>query len=345
MKFLRELLAEWHLGRAMSKFKADDYERALSHIDCLLKLRDDIRLYAYKAMALARLNRSEDAIEALNECCKRFPTDASTLVLIARACVELGMLERAKSLCEEALKLSPNNMVAKSLLILTMLESGETKEALTMLRDVHLSDDPLIMARILVALEDYFMSQPRRAPSYKDEIKEALSKPYPSFKSYHKFINWMIVAFNMWRAMRMLSRQKLTEAIKTLIKLLHLKPDDFNIRFMLGMLLLDAKMPELASSLLRDKDEQNTDYHLLKSAIHIHLGELEEAKKELELSDKTLSLTHYCIGLYELRSQRRDKAVAAFSKAYELDPSLVRERILEVARSIEKALVEQAMGG
>jgi tetratricopeptide (TPR) repeat protein len=334
MKFLRRLLAEWHLGRAMSKFRAGDFEGALSHIDLSLKLKDDIRLHAYKAMALARLNRSEDAVEALNECYRRLPADAPTLVLIARACMELGMLEHSKSLCEEALKLSPNNTVAKSLLILTMLERGEMKEALAVLRDAHLADDPLIMARILTALEDYLMSRPRGTPNHKNELEEALGKSHPSPKGYRKLISWLIVPFSMWRVMRMLSHQKLIEAIKTLTNLLHLKPDDFNIRFMLGMLLLDAEMPELASSLLREEDEQNSDYHLLKGAILIHLGELEEAKHELELSDKTFSLTHYCVGLYELRCQRRDEAITAFSKAYELDPPLVRGRILEIARSM-----------
>lgn len=337
-RILRRALFEWHVGRGLKSFDSGEYERALAHIESALSLVGDARLQVYRAISLLRVGAVEPAMQALSQIAVKSEVnhqrDVALLVLLARAYSELGIHGQVRNLCEAALKFDPRNIVAASLLALSLLEQGESDKALKALEGSELADDAYIQSRMLASLES--LARERQAmelnmlteiESMLSELQSAPAKPLPIVSA---IASW----WYSWRGLRYTSTQRIGEAIRCFTKALKHAPDNFNLRFALSILLLDVGMPKLAQMLLEDADAQQDqpDYHLLKGAIHLYLGEFENARSEFELADQSFALTHYYIGLCELYSGKPRDAVREFEIAFGLDPSIVRERIWELVK-------------
>lgn len=337
-RVLRRALFEWHVGRGLKNFDSSRYERALMHIESALSLVEDARLQVYRAISLLRAGAVEPAIQTLSQITVQSQVnhqrDVALLVLLARAYSELGMHEQVHTLCEAALKFDSRNLVAASLLALTLLEQGKPNEALKALEGSELADDVHIQSRMLVALESLAWERQAMELNMLSEIESMLrglqsapTKPIPIVSA---IASWWYA----WRGLRYASKQRIGESICCFARALKHAPGNFNLRFALGILLLDVGMPKFAQMLLEGVSAQHDqpDYHLLKGAIHLHLGEFENARRELELADQSFAVTHYYIGLCELYSGKPRDAVREFERAFGLDPAVVRERIWELIK-------------
>ncbi|MCS7253606.1 MAG: tetratricopeptide repeat protein [Armatimonadota bacterium] len=337
-KALWKLLFEWHSGRGLSKLNSGEYERALRHIERALSFADDVRLQIYRAIALSRIGEVESALQVLNQSEAHPSKDVATLILLARAYDELGMYERTRNLCEAALKVNPRNLVAISLLALALLELGELDEALKLLSANEIADDAKIQSRMLAILER--LAKERRAPELnaaadiKETVKELISRSGEPAPFLSTIASWWYA----WRGMISASKQDLLKSITYFARAFHYNPNNFNLRFALVILLLDAGMSNIAQMLVEDVGVHDThpDYHLLKGAIQLHLGELDDARVEFGSADQSLALTHYYLGLCELYSGSFEDAIKEFERAFELDPALVRERLRELVKRLNQ---------
>lgn len=103
---------------AMTDLENQRYEQALAAFEQLLRLRLDpnvaASVYASKAVALIRLKRHQEALEACEQALRLYPNFAEAYNNKSTALINLQRYEEALTACEQALRLKPNLAEART---------------------------------------------------------------------------------------------------------------------------------------------------------------------------------------------------------------------------------------
>lgn len=119
------------------------------------------------ALRLIRKKQYEKAIDTLRLCIATNPKDADSLYHLARVHANIGEMEAAKSLCEQALEIDPLNTQAHLTLALVYQEMGDPASAMTQLKRALFLDGKFALAHFNLAMLYGQMEQTEKAARHR----------------------------------------------------------------------------------------------------------------------------------------------------------------------------------
>jgi len=124
----------------------NDYERALTTIDSVLKIQPDSQsAKKMRAVILGKLGKYNDSVECLNELLEKEPRDANSLISMGRVWQEKGDYLKAHECFVQLLSREPENEKAVMSIAINYSRAGDLKQAINFTKS-YLNRNPLSFA-------------------------------------------------------------------------------------------------------------------------------------------------------------------------------------------------------
>lgn len=282
-----------------------EWETALTAYEPLLQGDADQQFLAYLGMgqAYSGLDFPLDAASSYEQAIQIFPENETAHSLLAEAYVDAEDLPSARSALEEAISLAPRNPELRFELGDVLMELQEEQAALQQYRKVvdQFPEVPEYRAQLGEALNEV-----RRFEAAEEQFERAIRRD-PLSPQVHVLV-----------AQANLSTGRLKKAVGYYEEALELEPDNPKYSLQLGLTYFRLATREDGGDEFAEKAER----------------QLTKAYEARSSNEKQRARAQFVLGrLYEQRDQR-EKAVATYERALEVDPDFApARRRLEVLQN------------
>ena len=159
-------------------------------------------------------------------------------------------------------------MVAQSWLSFVLFQLGKEREAIEILKQVTVADDPYLQARLLLHLERIALQRDGRDDISFEPVPIWLRIPFLS-----QFIGWLF----RWRGERLIEDGRWVDAAKLLNKASQLRPDDHWSKLNQAVALLEGGFWEHAERVLEEVPDNIPEKAWVQGALLIRQKKIQEA--------------------------------------------------------------------
>lgn len=359
-------LRAWNLvGKAAQHAREHRLDEALAAVTEAVALCPDApgpRLQ----LALIHLDRDEPAaaIETLS-----FPHDArqpAWPVFLGLAHADAGDLVGAGQHLADAVRLAPENRIARGLQAVLLLREGKPRAALDLLDRWGIEASPRLLGRLLVEIERTLIRlgaaeggrlRAQDATDASDGAQGAPSAPTEAApapwdppvtrqglldRGVGALVDPLFALYHAGRAERALLRSRPEQALREAREAVRRYPDIPRGFCLLGLAYLQQEEPLLALQCLKEaarRDGETPDVLYAQGCCHHEMGELDQARRCLQKMLAAFAkdaAAHYTLGQIDLEQHHEREARQHFEQAAFLDFLLVRERVRRLATALEQ---------
>ncbi len=328
--------SRWALRRGQRLARSGKLDDALAAFDAA---RDsgDPRLVIQHALTLARAGRGDAALEVVSRATAAAPGDAVAAMFHAYLLLRLGRTMDAGSELERAAKHSPTNPTIRSLAAARDILSGCVAEGCRKLLTGPRTENLDILAWILALVEQKLFEvrgtdTGALPPEPADAAKpEAVSEPAPGLSA----------DACAKRGRKLLEANKPKAAAKYLARAAELRPDDADVRAMLGAALFEAGEFSRAAAELAAAPQKGPLAGVAQFYRAAAAYRLERFDETLALLD-TISLTgdgffykewcSYVRGMTLAALGRVDEAAEHLAAFIDVEPDVVERRLTKAVQ-------------
>ena len=304
------------LGEALERIGAldaavDAYRRAVDERPSFRKALSNLIL------ALGKVGRGAEGVERARALLAAAPDDPERLFTLGLALSEQDVEESIR-VFRRTLELAPRNTLARYNLALVLRRIDRPVEALDELQRA-LAIEPRPEALYTQGVIYWHMGELKRA---EDSLREAIAAT-PDYADAHHVLGAVLKTRREWKG-----------AAASFRKAIALRPDLFSARYALAQVLTASGDERGARAAIEEAERLRQRNDLEREALmwttvgiqKIENGDLNGALEALRKATAAFELyapAHYQLGLVLRRLGQADAARAAFTRAQQLNPSLV----------------------
>ncbi|GEM_PF-569673 len=252
------------------------------------------------------------------------PNNPAFWTLAGKLMALRGKWDEAEQLLRQAVQLAPQNLVAQSWLSFVLFQLGKEREAIEILKQVTVADDPYLQARLLLHLERIALQRDGRDDISFEPVPIWLRIPFLS-----QFIGWLF----RWRGERLIEDGRWVDAAKLLNKASQLRPDDHWSKLNQAVALLEGGFWEHAERVLEEVPDNIPEKAWVQGALLIRQKKIQEAVPWLVKVNPHHPFVRYYLALALDWAGEAEYACAShLEPLYREDPASLRQRIRELLR-------------
>lgn len=327
------LKAKWEFHIGVIALHRGKYRRAAQLLERAEQvLQDDPFVQVQLGWAHWFLGHPVTARKHLLRATEIEPKNPAFWTLAGKLAALRGKWDEAEQLLRQAASLAPNNMVAKSWLALVLLQSGLIEEALDILSQTPVADDPYLQARLVLLLE--------RLVTRQGERLETISVSAPSWLKIPLFSS--IVSYLLrWRGERLLEDGVWEKAAKFLGTASQLRPKDKWAKLLWAVALLEGGFLTQAENVLNEVPESVPEKAWVYGALLVRRQKVREAMEWLPKKDDQHPFVRYYLALaLDWEGEAEFACAAHLEPLYREDPAYLRQRIWELLKWLRKERVQ-----
>ncbi len=255
------------------------------------------------------------------------PNNPAFWTMAGRLMALRGKWEEAEQLLRQAVLLSPQNIVAQSWLAFVLLQKGQTKEALDILKRTPVADDPYLQARLVLLLERLIMQRGAE--------EGAIFPPFPRWLKLPLLRSVLGFLFR-WRGERLIEDGEWEAAARLLGAASRLRPKDVWAKLLWAVALLEGGFWNQAEQVLDEVPEFVPEKRWVLGALLVRQQKIKEAVTHLMKSDTNHPFVRYYLALsLDWIGEAEYACVAYLEPLYREDPASLRQRIRELVRRLK----------
>lgn len=321
----------WQLGRAKWLFHwgvvalhRGRYQRAAILLEEARQVLDnDPFVHLHLGWAHWFLGHPVTARRHLVRAAELAPNQPAPLVFAGRLLALRGKWQEAEQFLRRAIQLAPQNLVAQSWLAYILLQQGQTDEALRILKQFPVADDPYLQARLILHLERLLAQQ--------EEPANDLPPPSLPWWCRLPFLGWWF----RWRGERLLEDGRWAEAAKLFSKAVALRPKDIWAKLLWAISLIENGNFSQGERVLAEVPESLPEREWVYGALLVRQGQVREAARILsQHADQHPFVRYYLALALDWAGEAEYACVAFLEPLYREDPSYLRQRLSELLRRL-----------
>lgn len=220
----------------------DKYQKAAEILDKVSQiLTDDPFVQLHLGWAHWHLGHPVTARRHLLRATELAPNNPSLWTLAGKLMALRGKWDESEQLLRQAVQLAPQNLVAQSWLALVLFHLGRENEAVEILKQFPVADDPYLQARLILHLERIALQQDDR-----DNISFALVPSWLKVPFLSQFVGWLL----RWRGERLIEDGQWESAANLLNMASQFRPNDQWAKLLQAVALLESGFGEQAELVL-----------------------------------------------------------------------------------------------
>lgn len=324
-QFWQRFQGRWLFHWGAVFLQRGQYQRATNLLErALALLAEDPFVRLHLAWAHWYLGHPVTAQMHAVKATELLPNNPAPWVFTGKLLTLRGKGDEAERMFRKALALAPENFIAKSWLALVLIQSRRYDEALKILQQFPVADDPYLQARLVLLLERLAMAKGERKGTTMPLLSRQWRLPLLS----------NLVAYALrWRGERLLEDGDWDGAAKWLSTAVQWHPSDAWARLLLAIALLEGGYWTIAQQVLEGVPETIAERRLVLGALLVRQGKEREGIKVLNACDPNHPLTRYYMAVALSRlGEKGDKCMMYLEKLYREDPAALRQRLRELVR-------------
>jgi thioredoxin-like negative regulator of GroEL len=235
-----------------------------------------------------------------------------------------GKWDEAEQLLRQAVNLAPQNLVARSWLALVLFQTGQADEALDILSETPVADDPYLQARLVLHLERLAMQRGEREGTLLPSVPKWLK--FPLLRSIASLLL-------RWRGERLLEDGMWEAAAKYFGLAAQLGPKDVWAKLLWAVTLLEGGFWSQAEQVLAEVPESVPEKAWVHGALLVRQQKVKEAVLWFAKSDTQHPFVRYYMALaLDWVGDAEYACAAHLEPLYREDPSALRQRIRELLK-------------
>ncbi|MCS7265044.1 MAG: tetratricopeptide repeat protein [Armatimonadetes bacterium] len=337
-QWLEKLLPIWerfkahllfHLG--VNALHRGKYQKAAEILERVAKvLTDDPFVQLHLGWAHWNLGHPVTARRHLLRATELEPNNPSFWTLAGKLMALRGKWDEAEQLLRQAVQLAPQNLVAQSWLALVLFHLGREKEAIEILKQFPVADDPYLQARLILHLERVALQQ-----DGKGNISFAPVPIWLKVPLLGQFIGWLL----RWRGERLIEDGRWESAAKWLNLASQLRPNDHWAKLFQAIALLESGFSEQAEHVLEQVPDSIPEKAWVQGALLVRQKKVREAVPWLSKSDPYHPFVRYYLALaLDWFGEAEYACASHLEPLYREDPASLRQRIRELLRWLEQGV-------
>ncbi len=320
--------AKWLFHRGVIALHRGRYQHAANLLEQARQVLDnDPFVHAHLGWAHRFLGHPVSARRHLVRAVELAPDNPSLLTLAGRLLALRGKWEEAEEFLRHAVSLAPHNIVAQSWLAFTLLQRDQPQEALHILKQTPVADDPYLQARLILSLERLVRQRGER---------QGAPLPFPQWKC-PPFLAPLVGWFFRWRGERLLEDGRWDDAIRWLSAATSLHPSDTWAKLLLAVALIEGGYLSLAETVLMEVPEDVPERAWAYGALLVRQQRVGEAILHLAKSETQHPFVRYYLALAVDWTGEGERACAIYLEPlYREDPSSLRQRLRELIQWLQE---------
>lgn len=325
----RVLKARWEFHIGVTALHRGKYRQAAQLLERAEQvLQDDPFVQVHLGWAHWFLGHPVSARKHLLRATEIEPKNPAFWTLAGKLAALRGKWDEAEQLLRHAVSLAPNNMVAKSWLALVLLQSGLIEEALDILSQTPVADDPYLQARLVLLLERLVTRQGERLETIPVSVPSWLKIPPLGSIAGYLF---------RWRGERLLEDGDWERAAKFLGAASQLRPKDKWAKLLWAVALLEGGFLTQAENVLSEVTESVPEKAWVYGALLVRRQKVREAKAWLPEGDDQHPFVRYYLALaLDWEGEAEFACAVHLEPLYREDPAYLRQRIWELLKWLRK---------
>jgi len=321
----QRLRAKWLFHLGTFALRGGKYQKAAQLLEQASKvLNEDPFVQVHLGWAHWHLGHPVTARRHLLRATELRPDNPAFWTLAGKLMSLRGKWDEAEQLLRQAINLDPRNLVAKSWLALVLFQTGQTDEALDILSETPVADDPYLQARLVLHLERLAMQRGEREETLVPSVPKWLKAPL--LRSIAGFLL-------RWRGERLLEDGEWEAAAKYFGLAAQLRTKDAWAKLLWAIALLEGGFWTQAERVLMEVPETLPEKAWVQGALLVRQQRVREAVPWFAKSDTHHPFVRYYMALaLDWVGDAEYACAAHLEPLYREDPSALRQRIRELLK-------------
>ena len=321
----QKLRARWLFHLGVFALRSGKYQKAAQLLEQASQVLDeDPFVQVHLGWAHWHLGHPVTARRHLLRATELRPDNPAFWTLAGKLMALRGKWDEAEQLLRQAVNLAPQNLVARSWLALVLFQTGQADEALDILSETPVADDPYLQARLVLHLERLAMQRGEREGTLLPSVPKWLK--FPLLRSIASLLL-------RWRGERLLEDGMWEAAAKYFGLAAQLGPKDVWAKLLWAVALLEGGFWSQAEQVLAEVPESVPEKAWVHGALLVRQQKVKEAVLWFAKSDTQHPFVRYYMALaLDWVGDAEYACAAHLEPLYREDPSALRQRIRELLK-------------